>query len=121
MKQLVFVCIFLGFATQVFCQLNEKQLEGNWNYAVMTDQGSVTGVLSFSSDNGKLIGKVLSNDGQTWIMNSLELIEDNSINFKIRPQGETFNTTLVFDKNTFIGTSGTSYSPYKVFGEKQVE
>ncbi|MEP2057014.1 MAG: hypothetical protein ABJJ05_04375 [Maribacter litoralis] len=119
MKQLVLVCVYLACATQAFSQLTEKQLEGNWNYSVVTDQGTMTGVLNFSNDKGVLTGKVLSDDGQTWNMNSLEILEENTINFKISPQGETFSTSLIFNGNTFTGTSGPSYSPYQVSGERQ--
>lgn len=118
MKQFALVCIFLGFASQAFAQLDEKQLAGSWNYIVETEQGPMTGILNFVSTEDGLSGKVTSDDGQSWVMDALEIIENNSLNFVITPQGETFKTNLIFKGKTFTGTSGPSYAPYKVSGVK---
>lgn len=118
MKYLALVCVFLGFTTQAFAQLDEKLLEGNWNYIVETEQGTMSGVLNFVTNEDELTGVVNSDDGQSWTMNALEIIENNSLTFVITPQGETFKTTLIFEGKTFVGTSGPSYAPYKVTGVK---
>ena len=120
MKKLVFVCMFLGFATQAFAQLNEKELMGTWKYSVMTDQGQLTGILNFGEEEGKLSGKVVSNDGQTWTMDSLELKEANTVNFEVTPQGETFKSTLKFVGDTFTGMTGPTHTQYKVTGEREL-
>lgn len=118
MKKLVFVCMFLGFATQAFAQLNEKELIGSWKYTVFTDQGSFTGELNFAKDDGKLAGKVVSSEGQSWTMDTLQLKEANTVNFEVTPQGETFKSTLKFEGDTFTGMTGPTHTQYKVSGKK---
>jgi len=121
MKKLVFVCMFLGFVTQAFAQLNEKELIGTWKYNVSTDQGPLTGTLNFTKKDGKLAGKVVSSDGQSWTMNSLEIKEADTVNFEVIPQGETFRSSLNFKEDTFTGTTGPVHTQYKVTGERKKE
>jgi len=121
MKKLVFVCMFLGFVTQAFAQLNEKELVGTWKYNVSTDQGPLTGTLNFTEEEGKLAGKVVSSDGQSWTMKSLEIKEADTVNFEVTPQGETFRSSLNFKEDTFTGMTGPVHTQYKVTGERKKE
>jgi hypothetical protein len=121
MRKLVFVCLFLGLATQAYSQLNEKQLKGAWTYSVMTDQGSFTGVLNFEEKGGKLSGNVVSSDGQTWNMDKVELRKDNVVYFETTPQGETFKATLKIEGKEFKGTTGPSHTQFEVTGKKQAK
>tara|TARA_R110002074_G_scaffold104764_8_gene226312 strand:+ start:4477 stop:4842 length:366 start_codon:yes stop_codon:yes gene_type:complete len=121
MKKLVFVCIFLGFVTQAFAQISEKQLMGTWKYTVMTDQGPLTGVLNFDEKEGKIAGEVVSSEGQSWNMDSLELREENIVYFEIVPEAETFVSTLKFEGDAFEGMTGPSHTQFTVTGERLKE
>jgi hypothetical protein len=121
MKKVVFVCLFLGLATQAFAQLSEKQLMGTWNYKVMTDQGPLTGNLNFTEKEGKLDGEVVSSDGQSWTMQAMELQEGNILKFEVTPETEKFISTLKFEGDAFEGMTGPAHSQFAVSGERQKE
>jgi len=119
MKKVVLVCLILGFSTQISAQLKEKELMGNWKYTVSTDQGPLTGILNFAEEEGKLAGKVISSEGESWTMKSLEIKEADTVNFEVTPQGEIFKSTLKFVGDTFTGMTGPTHTQYKVTGERQ--
>ena len=118
MKKLLFLLIILGITIQVSAKLKEKDLIGKWKYSVVTDQGTMSGVFNFATTDGKLSGKVVTDDGYTLPFTKIEIKDKNTLYLELDTDNDTIKLNLSVEDNKFKGT-GTSYQgDAPITGEK---
>jgi hypothetical protein len=118
MKKLLLVLFILGITTTVFAELKPKQIVGKWKYTVETDQGEMTGTLKFEEKEGKLAGDVYSDDGGVFPMTIVELKENNTLYFELKPDYDVIKVTVNVENKKFKGTGSTNQGEFSLVGEK---
>jgi len=119
MKKLLLFVFILTLSAPTFAGLDVKQVIGSWKYSVQLDQGQMTGILKFVESEGKLTGKVISDEGDTFPMTKVEIKEDNTLYFELKPEYDVFKITLKVDGNKFKGSGSTPDGEFYLTGEKQ--
>ena len=118
MKKLLLVIFVLGMSLSSFAGLKEKHVIGKWKYEAVTDQGSIFGTLTFESKDGKLSGKVNTDDGDTFAFTKVEIRENNVLYFELDTGYETLKATVTMEKKKFSGTVGNNQREMAFTGEK---
>lgn len=120
MKKLFIILIVLAISIPSIAQLKEKQVIGNWKYIVQTDEGQITGVVAFVSNQGKLEGKVTTSEGDSFPMLKIELKEENTLYFEVQPDMDLIKVSVVIDGDNFKGKGSTSEGSFDLTGKKLV-
>ena len=118
MKKLITFLLLIGISTVVFAELKPKDVAGKWKYAVVTDQGDMTGNLVFKETEGKLTGEVVTNDSGTFAMDKVELKDGNVLYFELTPDYEPIKVTVKVEGKKFKGTGATTQGEFNLTGEK---
>lgn len=119
MKKLLFALFVLAISSQVFAKITVKEVLGDWKYTVTTDQGALTGVIKIIEKEGKLVGSVISDDGNTFPATKMEIKEENILYFELVPEYDVIKVTLKIDGKKFIGTVGNDQGEIPITGEKK--
>lgn len=118
MKKLLIALFVLGISLPSFAGLKEKDVIGKWKYRVETGQETLTGILQFEKSEGKLTGKVITDDGQTFPLSRVEIKENNILYFELEPEYDVMTVTLTVEDKRFTGTIGTYQGDISITGEK---
>jgi hypothetical protein len=122
MKKLIIVLFVLNlFAFAANAQSNNEKIIGKWKYSVETDYSPTGGVLIFSEKDGKLKGEVAPDDGGLYPMTKVEMREDDTIYFELKPEYDVIKVALKIDGNKLKGTGSTYQGEFTVTGEKKEE
>lgn len=122
MKKLIFVLFSLSlFSFVVNAQSDHEKILGKWKYSVTTDSSPMGGVLVFSEKDGNLKGEVAPDDGGLFPMTKVEMRENNTIYFELKPEYDVIKVTLKMDGNKLKGTGSTYQGEFEVTGEKKEE
>ncbi len=120
MKKLFLLLFILGISSQIFAQLENKHVVGNWKYNVVTDQGELKGLFKFVEKEGKLAGEVSTDDGYVIPFSKIEFKEGNTLYLEVQTDNDVIKISVKIEGNKFKGT-GTSYQgDAPITGEKQV-
>lgn len=118
MKRLLIALFVLGIALPSFANLKEKDVIGKWKYEVETDQGIMTGFLTFEKKDGELTGEVTTDMGESFPMTKVEIRDDNVLYFELQPDYDVIWSSVTVDKKKFTGTVGSNEMEMPITGEK---
>jgi hypothetical protein len=122
MKKLIIVLFALNlFAFVVNAQSEHEKIIGKWKYSVETDYSPTGGVLIFSERDGKLKGEIAPDEGGLYPMTKVEMRENDSICFELKPEYDVISVALRIDGNKLKGTGSTYQGEFTVTGEKKEE
>ena len=118
MKNLLIALIVFLLPLQSFAGLDEKEVIGKWKYVVEIDYETLTGTLKFENKNGRLIGEVQTDDGQTFSLTKVEIKENNILYFELQPDYDVIKASLTVEDNKFKGMIGNYDGEVPISGEK---
>jgi len=119
MKNLLIGLFILLVAVPVFAKIKAKHVAGTWTYTVQTPEGDLNGRLQFTKEKkGKLSGKVLANDGNTFPMSKVEIKEGDVVYFEIQPDYEVMKVSMTIEGDKYKGMVAISQGELPVSGEK---
>ncbi len=118
MKKLMLVLFVLGISLQSFAVPKEKDVIGTWKYKVETDQGVLTGSITFEKKEGKLEGEDNSDDGEVFSFSKVELKDDDVLYCELDTGYETLEISVTLKGKTFEGTVGSEGGSFPMTGEK---
>ena len=118
MKKLLILLFVLGISLPSFAGLKEKDVVGKWRYKVEIDQGTLTGILKFEKNKGKLTGEVITDEGETFPFTKVEIRDNNILYFELEPEYEVMTITLTVKDKKFEGMISTSQGEIPITGEK---
>jgi len=118
MRKLLFALFVLAISSQVFAKITVKEVLLDWKYTVNTDQGALTGIIKITEKEGKLVGSIVSDDGNTFPVTKMEIKEENILYFEIVPDYDVIMVALKIDGKKFTGTVGTYDGEIPITGEK---
>lgn len=120
MKNLLIGLFVLTIAIPVFAKIKAKHVEGTWSYTALTPDGELTGKLEFTKQKkGKLSGKVITDQGDTFTMLKVEIKEGDVVYFEIQPDSEVMKCTMNIAGDTYKGVVAVSQGEMTLHGEKQ--
>lgn len=118
MKKLVIALFVLGLALPSFAGIKVKDVVGTWTYTIETDYETMTGTLVFEKDGKGLTGKVVTDDGQTFPMNKVEIKENNVVYFELEVDYNVMKSHMTIDGKKYTGTVSSDGGDLTVIGEK---
>jgi len=118
MKKLLFVLFVLAISFQAFGKLTPKQVVGKWKYTVQMDQGDMKGIFTFAEKEGKLTGKIETEDGYSLDFDKVQIKEDNTLYIELTPEYDTIKINLKVDGKKFNGTGSGVNGEAPITGEK---
>ena len=118
MKKLVIALFVLGMALPSFAGLKEKNVVGSWSYKMETEYETTSGTLKFKLQDKKLVGEVLTGDGQTFQMTKVEIRENEVLYFELEVDYSVFEVTLTIDGKKYTGAVVVDGEELSVSGEK---
>ena len=121
MKKFLFVLFILGVFYQGNAQPDYSTILGKWKYSVETDYSPMGGLLIFSEKDGTLKGEVAPDEGGFFPMTKVEMRENDTIYFELKPEYDVIEVTLKIDGNKLKGTGSTYQGDFAVSGEKKEE
>jgi len=121
MKKLFLVLFILGIIYQGNAQNDHSTILGKWKYNVETDYSPMAGVLIFSEKEGKLAGEVAPDEGGNFPMTKVEMHEDNTLYFELKPEYDVIKVTVKVDGKKFKGTGSTYQGEFALSGERKEE
>ena len=120
MKNLFIGLFLLVIVTPVYSKIKTKHVAGTWTYTVQTPQGDLTGRLEFTKQKkGKLSGKVITDEGDTFAMLKVEIREGDVVYFEIQPDYEVMKATMNIQGDKYEGVVSVSQGDMPVAGKKQ--
>lgn len=78
----------------------------------------MTGILKFVEKEGKLTGEVFTDDGGIYPMTKVELKEENTLYFELKPEYDIIKVTLMIEERKFTGSGSTYEGEFPLKGEK---
>jgi hypothetical protein len=118
MKKLMLVLAVLFFALQSQAEPREKHFIGTWKYKVETDQGDLTGTFTIEKEEGKLIGKVNTDDGETFDFSKIEMPEKDKLYMELDTGYELLELTLTLKGKKLDGTVESQGGSFPMTAEK---
>ena len=118
MKKSMLLLFVLLISIPSFAKLKEKHVIGTWKYKVETDQGDLTGSFTIEKKDGKLIGAVNTDDGETFSFNKLEIREDNTFYMELYTGSETLEISVTVKHKVFNGILSTPEVSFPITAEK---
>jgi hypothetical protein len=103
---------------QSFALPNEKDVLGTWKYKVETDQGDLTGSFTFEKKEGKLVGEVRTDEGETFTFSKVELQENDKVYCELDTGYEILEISLTVKKKTMEGSVGSQQGSFPITCEK---
>ena len=118
MKKLLLLVMVLGITLPSFGGIKIKDLLGTWKYEAVVEMQTLAGEFSFEKKDGELIGEVKTSEGETFLMNTIEIRENNVLYFELDTGYETLQATVTVEKKKFSGTVGNNQGEMPFTGEK---
>lgn len=101
-----------------FAKLKEKHVIGTWKYKVETDQGDLTGSINIELKDGMLVGKVNTDDGETFAFEKIEIKEDNTLYLALDTGSDLLEISVTVKKKIMEGTVSTPEFSFPMTAEK---
>lgn len=117
MKKLFFVFIVLGISLQAFAEPKEKDVLATWKYKVETDEGTLTGTMTIEKKEGKLVGEVNTDEGETLAFSKVEF-KDDVLYMELDTGYEILELKLTVKDKMLEGTVGNEMASYPMTCEK---
>jgi hypothetical protein len=118
MKKVMFILFVLGISLQSFAGPKEKDVLGTWKYKVETDQGELTGTLTFEKKEGKLVGEVNTDDAENFTFSKVELQENDVLYCELDTGYEILEISVTVKGKTMEGTVGNEGGSFPITCEK---
>ena len=118
MKKLMLILCVLGISLQSFAGPKEKDFLGTWKYKVETDQGTLTGTMTVEKKDGKLAGKVNTDDGEAFDFSKVELKENDVLYLELDTGYEILELSLSLKDKMLEGTVGNDQGSFPMTCEK---
>jgi len=118
MKKLIIALFVLGIALPTFAGIKVKDVAGTWSYTVETGYETLTGTLVFEKEGKELTGEVVTDDGQVFPMNKVEIKENNVLYFEIEVDYSLMKATMNIEGKKYSGTIDVDGEEVTVSGEK---
>jgi len=118
MKKLFIAFIVLGLTLPTFAGIKVKDVVGTWSYQMDTGYEILSGKLVFEKDGKGLIGKAITDDGQTLVMSKVEIRENNVVYFEMEIEYTLMEAHFTIDGKKYSGTFGNESGSLTVTGEK---
>ena len=118
MKKVFILLFVLGVSLPSFAGLKEKHVIGTWSYKVETDQETLTGTMKFAKEDGKLTGKIFSDEGESLSMSNVEIKDNDVLYFEITPDYNVLKISLTIDGKKYEGTVDLGDMQVPITGEK---
>jgi hypothetical protein len=118
MKKSMLLFLVLLISLPSFARLKEKHVIGTWKYKVETDQGDLTGSIKIEKKDGLLVGEVHTDDGETFPVNKLEIMEDDTFYMEIYTGSDTLEISVTVKKKVFNGTVSTPEVSFPITADK---
>jgi len=118
MKKLMLVMLVLGISLQSFAGPKEKDVIGTWKYKVETDQGDLTGTISFEKKDGVLLGEVNTDDGEAFTFSKVEFKEKDVLYCELDTGYDILELTLTVKGKTMEGSVGSEGGSFPMSCEK---
>ena len=118
MKKLLLLVMVLGITLPSFGGIKIKDLLGTWKYEAVVEMQTLAGEFSFEKKDGELIGEVKTSEGETFLMNTIEIRENNVLYFELGNNGEVYKVTVTLHKDKFEGMVRGSEGEAPISGEK---
>jgi len=101
-----------------FAKLKEKAVIGTWKYKVETDQGDLTGTLQIEKKEGKLVGEVYTDDGQSFPFTKIEIQENDVLYSELSDGNQTYKISVKLKGKAFEGTVTNDQGTFPITMEK---
>ena len=118
MKKLMLFVFVLALSLPSFAKIKEKDVIGTWKYKVETDQGDLIGTLKFEKKEGKLVGEVYTDDGQTFPFTRLEIQENDVLYSELFDGSQTYKITVTLKNKAFEGTVTNDQGTFPITMER---
>lgn len=119
MKKLLLFVMVLGMALPSIAGIKIKDVVGTWNYEVVTSDGQIlTGKIVFEKGNPGVAGKVFADDGEVYVLNDIEIKEDNVLSFSLKVNDLAHKVSVTVQKDKFNGTVKNEEREAPISGEK---
>lgn len=112
------VLFVLGITLSSFAGLKEKDVLGTWKYKVETDQGDLTGTLTFEKKDGALLGEVNTDDGEVFTFSKVELKENDVLYCELDTGYEILEISVTVKGKAMEGTVGNDGGSFPMTCEK---
>jgi len=118
MKKLMLILFVLGMALPSFAKLKEKDVIGTWKYRVETGQGDLTGSIKIEKKDGKLVGEVHTDDGETFAFGKVEIQEKEVLYMELDTGSEVLEISLTLKDKNLEGKVGSSSGSFPMTAER---
>jgi len=118
MKKLMLLGLVLLISLPSFAKLKEKDVTGKWTYKIETDQGDLVGTLQFEKKDGKLVGEVYTDDGQTFPFTRLEIRKKDVLYSELYDGNQTYKILVTLKGKAFEGTVTNDQGEFPISMEK---
>ncbi len=118
MKKLLVLVMILGIALPSFAGIKIKDVIGTWIYEVVSDGQILTGKIVFEKGNPGVAGKVFTDDGEVYVLDDIEIKEDNVLSFSLKINDQGYKVSVTVQKDKFNGTVSNEERKAPISGEK---
>jgi len=118
MKKLFILFLVTTLSLSSYAGLKEKHVIGKWTYKVELDQETLTGFLEFEKKEGKLEGRIITENGETYSFTKIEIKEENILYLELKPEYDLIVITLKVEDGSYTGTGSTYNLSVTMTGEK---
>ncbi len=118
MKKLLVLVMVLGIALPSFAGIKIKDVIGTWIYEVVSDGQILTGKIVFEKGNPGVAGKVFTDDGEVYVLDDIEIKEDNVLSFSLKINDQGYKVSVTVQKDKFDGTVSNEEGKAPISGGK---
>jgi hypothetical protein len=118
MKKLLVFIMVLGLALPSFAGVKIKDVIGTWIYEVVSEDQILTGKIVFEKGNPGVAGKVFTDGGEVYVLEDIQIKEDNVLWFTLKIDGEEHKVSVTVEKEKFDGTVSNEDQKVPISGEK---
>lgn len=118
MKKLLILFLVTTLSMSSYAGLKEKDVIGKWTYKVELDQETLTGFFEFEKKEGKLEGRIITDNGESYPFTKIEIREKNILYLELKPEYDLIVITLKIEDGSYTGTGSTYNLSVTITGEK---
>jgi len=115
MKKVVLFLLVLGLTAGIAhaAKLKNKDVVGNWKYAVETYDATLTGIIKITEKDKQLEGEVNDDMGNIFKLTKIG-IENDELIFELQPDYEVIKVKAKLEDKKLIGTVATQGEEFKL-------
>jgi hypothetical protein len=118
MKKLLVLVMVLGITLPSFAGIKIKDVIGTWIYEVVSEGQILAGKIIFEKGNPGVAGKVFTGDGVIYVLDDIEIKEDNVLSFSLKINDQGHKVSVTIQKDKFNGTVSNEEGEAPISGEK---